>query len=196
MSVSWFEWTHGVGRGIADMTDIENAQEAGQRMARVIRQHRLRHPDVPIYLVGYSAGTHVCLEAAPSLEPNSIERMILLAPAVSADYDLRPALAATRDGIDAFISERDRLYLRLGTDLVGTADGERGAPAAGRVGFDTPPITDNDLNGARRLRQHFWHPSVAWTGNDGSHGGALSSAYVRSYVLPLFNPTGPDVARP
>lgn len=182
LTVTSFNWTHGVGRGIADMTDIEHAREEAEQLARLIRKHRDRDPNVPIYVVGYSAGAHVVLEATRWLEPKSIDRMILLAPAVASDYDLRPALAVSRDGIDAFISERDRLYLRLGTDLVGTADGQRGATAAGRVGFDVPA---NDPL-ARQLRQHAWQPSVAWTGNDGSHGGSLSPRYVRAYLLPLL----------
>jgi pimeloyl-ACP methyl ester carboxylesterase len=186
LTVTSFNWTHGVGRGIADMTDVEHAREEAEQLAGMIRRYRARDPNVPIYLVGYSAGAHVALEATRWLEPKSIERMILLAPAVASDYDVRPALAVSRDGIDAFISERDRLYLRLGTDLVGTADGQRGAAAAGRVGFDAPTVGASDPL-ARQLRQHPWNPSVAWTGNDGSHGGSLSGPYVRAYLLPLLD---------
>jgi Serine aminopeptidase, S33 len=187
LTVTSFHWTHGVGRGIADMTDIEHARDEAEQLAGMVRQYRARDPNMPIYLVGYSAGAHVVLEATRSLEQKSIERIVLLAPAVSSDYDLRHALAVSRDGIDAFISDRDRLYLRLGTDLVGTADGQRGAAAAGRVGFDMPNIGATDPL-ARQLRQHAWHPRVAWTGNDGSHGGSLSPAYVRAYLLPMFDP--------
>ncbi|HVK09926.1 MAG TPA: alpha/beta hydrolase [Gemmataceae bacterium] len=188
-SVSPFEWTHGVGRGIADMTDVEHSREAGRRMAAAIGRARERSPDTPIYLVGYSAGAHVCLEAARWLGPGSVERIILLAPAVAADYDLRPALAAARLGVDAFVSQRDRLELRLGTDLVGTADGKRGVPAAGRVGFDPPPGS----GAGSGLRQHPWSSTVAWTGHDGTHAGSLRPAYLRAYVLPLLDPA---TARP
>jgi predicted esterase len=189
VSVGPFEWTHGVGRGIADMTDVEHSREAGQRMAVVIGRARERYPDTPIYLVGYSAGAHVCLEAARWLGPGGVERIVLLAPAVAADYDLRPALVAARRGVDAFVSERDRLELRLGTDLVGTADGKRGVPAAGRVGFD--PAPGSGVGGG--LRQHPWTATVAWTGHDGTHAGSLRLAYLRAYVLPLLDP---DSARP
>ncbi len=133
------------------------------------------------------------LEAARRLGPGSVERIVLLSPAVAADYDLRPALAAAREGVDAFVSERDRLELRLATDLVGTADGKRGVPAAGRVGFDPPSQSGPDAVLGRRLRQHPWTPTVAWTGHDGTHAGSVRPEYVRAYALPLLDPTS---ARP
>lgn len=186
LAVLPFDWSHGRGQVLADMTDVEYAQEQGRRLAEHICRYRAGNPQSPVYLVGYSAGAHVALEAAGRLPPNTLERLILLAPAVAADYDLRPALAAARQGVDAFISERDRLYLGLGTGVLGTADGQRGVPAAGRVGFDPPAA---GLSG--RLRQHPWDPAVAWTGNEGTHAGTLRAAYLRAYVLPLLAAPGP-----
>lgn len=184
-----FEWTHGVGRGVADMTDVNHARIQAKRLAGHVGWYRTHWPHTPIYLVAYSAGTMVTLEAAQGLESNSVERIVLLAPAVSADYDLRCALFAARQGVDVFTSERDRLYLDFGTRLVGTADGKRGVPAAGRVGFDMPVTPNPDPLLTSRLRQHPWDPSVAWTGNSGDHDGALRSKYLRAYVLPLLTPS-------
>jgi len=180
-----FEWTHGRGRGIADMTDVAHAQAQGQRLAAVVQAYRAGWPGLPIHLVSHSAGSMVVLAAADVLPPDSVERIVLLAPAVSADFDLRRTLAAARQGVDAFTSERDRFWLGVGTRVVGTADGKRGADAAGRVGF-TPPALDLALAG--RLRQHPWDPSLAWTGNRGDHDGTLRAGYLRAYVLPLLLP--------
>jgi len=185
LAVHTFEWTHGTGRAVTDMTDLEHAQEQGRRLAEQIITYRATYPDVPIYLLGYSAGTHVTLEATRWLDPNSLERVILLAPAVSSEYDLSATLASARQGVDVYTSERDRLYLGTGIDIVGTADGLRGVPAAGRVGFEPPASLEANL--ARRLRQHPWNRNVAWTGNDGSHAGVLQSTYLRAYVLPLLS---------
>jgi len=184
LSIRTFEWTHGAGRAVTDMTDVEHAQEQGRLLAERIITYRATNPNTPIYLLGYSAGTHVTLEATRWLDPNSLERVILLAPAVSSEYDLSATLATARQGIDVYTSHRDRLYLGTGTDIVGTADGLRGVPAAGRVGFDPPAPLDPNLG--RRLRQHPWNRSVAWTGNDGSHAGPLQSTYLRAYILPLL----------
>jgi len=188
LCVRSFTWTHGIGRGVADMTDVEHARAQGQRLAAEIGALRATCPEMPIYVVAYSAGAHVALEAAHCLEPNSLERIVLLAPAVSADYDLRPALSAARQGVDAFTSKRDRLYLGLGVRVVGTADGKRHVPAAGRVGFDMPCSIDSDAGLANRLHQHPWDRGAVWTGNLGDHAGSLRPAHLRTYVLPLLTP--------
>ncbi len=179
------DWTHGPGLGVADMTDVEHSETEGQRLARQISDFRTRFPGMPIYIVAYSAGAQVALEATQRLEPDSLERIILLAPAVAADYDLRPALVAARRGVDAFTSERDGFYLGLATTIVGTADGEFGVPAAGRVGFDLP-LAGPDLALAGRLHQHPWDRSMVWTGYNGEHSGTLRPAFFRAYVLPLL----------
>jgi pimeloyl-ACP methyl ester carboxylesterase len=176
-----FDWTHGTGRGLADMIDTEHAREEGQRLAANIQWYRTYYPQMPVYLMGHSAGCNIMLEAARSLQPGSVEKMVMLAPAVSANYDLRQALAVSRCGIDVFTSERDTLILGFGTKLVGNADGVRG-PAAGRVGFDDNPTY------CGRLRQHPWDSSMASTGNLGGHSDSLMRRYLRAYVLPLLAP--------
>lgn len=190
--VSSFDWTHGVRRGVTDMTDVDHAREQGRRFAQHICQYRALNPGTPIYVLSYSAGTHVALEAARWLERDTLERMVLLAPAVSADYDLTHALAVSRQGVDAFTSTRDRLYLGLGTRMVGTADGKRGVPPAGRVGFDTPALDGPHAWLAGRLHQHPWESSVDWTGNTGRHAGSLQPEYFRHFVLPLLTTSLPS----
>jgi hypothetical protein len=185
-----FEWTHGIGRPFADMTDVEHARAQASQLAADIRHYRAVMPTTPISLVGYSAGTHVVLEATKGLEPDALERIVLLAPAVAADYDLAPAAARARHGIDVFTSRRDQLFLGLGTAFVGNADGTTGAPTAGRVGFDLPPLAGSQGVIAQRIRQHPWEPGVAWTGNLGGHSGTLRREYLRAFVVPLLSPPG------
>jgi hypothetical protein len=125
--------------------------------------------------------------AAESLPPGGVERVVLLAPSVSTDYDLRPALARSRQGIDVFYSRRDWLVLGLGMTFSGTTDRRLGA-AAGRVGF-RPVITDpGDRALYARLRQHEWEPDVAWTGHTGGHYGADEPGHVRARIVPLLVP--------
>lgn len=136
--------------------------------------------------MAHSAGAMVTLESTRWLLPDSVDRIILLAPAVSADYDLRQTLVPARLGVDVFTSKRDRFYLGLGTAVVGTADGKIGRPAAGRVGFDTSGTTSADILLLARLRQHPWDRSVNWTGNVGNHSGTLQPRFLKTYVLPLL----------
>jgi pimeloyl-ACP methyl ester carboxylesterase len=185
-----FDWTLGNNLGVADMTDTANARAQACRLAKEISAYRKTCPGMPIYVIAHSAGSMVALESTQHLPPDSVDRIILLAPAVSADYDLRRALGTARLGMDVFTSKRDRFYLGLGTALVGTADGKFGSPAAGRVGFDPPRVTLDDTALLGRLRQHPWDPSVSHTSNQGAHSDTLRPAFLRAYVLPLL--PGPE----
>ncbi len=189
LAVEEFDWSHGYGRVIADQTDYDHARCQGQRLAARVCAYRKSCPDGEVYLVGYSAGSGVVLAAAEALPPASIDRIILLAPSVSACYDLRRALQTSRQGMDVFHSRRDTLQLGLGTDIVGTADRMNG-PAAGRVGFAAQATTPEDAVLYRRLRQHAWDPAVAWTGNEGGHYGAYKPRFLAAYVVPLLRSCG------
>jgi hypothetical protein len=177
-----FDWTHGTGRGLADMTDTEHSRQEGLRLASHLVWYRTNYPQLPVYVLGHSAGCNIILEATRSLPANTVEHIVLLAPAVSAGYDLRHAVTVSKCGIDVFTSDRDVFILGFGTRIVGTADGVRGEAAAGKVGFDQAQMYGD------RLRQHAWDESVAWTGNLGGHSDSLMRGYLRAYVLPLLTP--------
>jgi hypothetical protein len=125
--------------------------------------------------------------AAESLPPDSLDRIVLLAPAVSSCYDLRRALASARRGVDAFTSDRDWFWLGVGTAVAGTPDGRRGL-VAGRAGFFPPVLWPGEEALASRLRQYPWTRDLAWTGNHGGHTGTIGPVFLRSCVLPLIEP--------
>lgn len=185
LRVDTFCWSHGRGRFLADQTDHCFHLEQGQCLANGIVSYKQACPCSAIYLVGHSAGTAVCLAAAERLPPGYVDRIVLLAPSVSACYDLRPALCASRCGIDVFTSRRDFWFLGLGTRIVGTAD-RRWSPGAGRVGFCANPETPTDAALYDKLRQYEWDPCQAWSGNGGGHNGPNHAEFMRAYVLPLF----------
>jgi hypothetical protein len=187
IAVQPFTWTHGQGRYLADQTDLCHAEEQGRRLAAEVVAVQQRCPGLPVSLLAHSAGSIVILEAAKSLPPDSLHRIVLIMPAVSAHYDLRPALRACRGSVEVFYSEHDRLQLLWGTGIVGTTDRRRDA-AAGRVGFRPCPVPDCDAPLFTRLRQHPWSPVVAWTGNAGGHSDAYHPQFLRAYVLPLLLP--------
>src|SRR5262249_54829266 len=162
---------HGLGRYVIDHVDHCNHLEMGRGLAERVLAYRRHYPCLRIYLIGHSAGCAVVLAAADRLPPDSVDRIVLLAPSVSPAYHLRPAVAASREGLDACVSDRDRVILGLAMRIVGTADGRAG-PAAGRVGFRPRPATPCDAALFGRLRQHTWHPAVSWTGHYGGHYGS------------------------
>ena len=181
-----FDWSHGRGRMLSDHLHHRNIVEQGERLAREVRTLKASRPDVPIYLVGHSAGSAVVLIAAESTPPGVIERVVLLAPSVSSCYDLRPALSRTR--IDAFSSRADWVILGLNMRLFGTTD-RRWTTTAGRVGFEQVGGEPCDMALYARLCQHVWDPSQAATGHKGGHYGSFESPnYLRANVLPLLAP--------
>jgi pimeloyl-ACP methyl ester carboxylesterase len=185
LRVEAVDWSHGWCRVYADQTDFAHARAQGRCLAERVAAYRRAAPAGEVYLVGHSAGCTVALAAVEALPPGYVDRVVLLSPALSADYDLRPALRSARCGVDVFSSERDWFYLGLGIGLVGTADRRWGA-ASGRVGFRPSPATLQDAALYAKLRQHPWNRCQAWTGNLGGHYGAQEPAFLRTFVLPLL----------
>jgi pimeloyl-ACP methyl ester carboxylesterase len=175
LCVEEVEWSHGYGRIVADQVDYANIRDNACCLAARI-----------IYLVAHSAGSAVVLIAAENLPPGSIERIILLAPAVSADYNLARALRTSCKGIDSFYSERDTITLGVGIALLGTTDRRWPVAAAGRVGFTPCVETPAEAILYSKLRQYPWDPSVIWTGNNGGHYATYQPCYLRHYVMPLL----------
>ena len=194
LCVEPFDWSYGPYRYRADEMDFRHAREAGCRLAARVAAYRQAYPDGKVYLVGHSAGSLVVLTAAEQLPPAAVERIVLLAPAVSSGYDLRPALCTARLGIDSFCSDRDWAVLGVGVGVIGTTD-RRWSPAAGRVGFKPVVGAPGDAALYAKLREHRWDPCVAWTGNEGGHFGSyLEPRYLHAYVLPLLAREAPAAA--
>ena len=187
LRVETFDWTHGYWRVLADHIDRDHALREGRDLAaRIIALHK-SCPRLTISLVGHSAGCLVVLAAAEALPPESVYRIVLLAPAVSAGHDLRPALACARRGIDVFYSKHDILYLGFAVRILGNTD-RAWTAAAGRVGFQPELAAPGDEVLFDKLRQYPWAPCLEWTGNEGSHFGAYQPGYLRAAILPLLLP--------
>jgi pimeloyl-ACP methyl ester carboxylesterase len=185
LRVETVDWSHGYGRVLADHLDTANHDCQAQRLAEEIITVRHTSPSQRIYLLAHSAGCIVALEAAERVPPGTIDSIILLAPSVSAQYDLRRALLATTGTIEVFYSERDWAALGIGTALVGTTD-RTWTAAAGRVGFEPVTRCPGDEALYTRLRQHPWDRCLSWTGNRGGHYGAYSPVFFRVYIMPLL----------
>jgi len=188
LRVERVEWSHGEGRFLIDHLDQRNLKLKAEALAREARLVQSRSPGSRICFVGQSAGCAVLLLAAEAMPADSVDRMVLLAPSVSSGYDLKPALRATREGIDVFYSERDWFVLGLGMAFSGTTDGQL-PPVAGRVGFRHIAENSSDEALYARLRQHPWRSEEEQTGRTSGHYGALEAKHVRSRILPMLAPT-------
>jgi pimeloyl-ACP methyl ester carboxylesterase len=180
-------WGHGFGRWFADLTDVANHQAQSRVVVEIVSGWLLENPSKPVFLVGKSGGTWIVVKALEDLPSGSVEAVVLLAAAISPDYDLSPALRAVKRELVSFWSPLDVVVLGIGTWIFKTTDRVRSV-SAGLVGFRRPKTLDDA--GERlyeRLRQVRWEPKMAKTGYFGGHVGPDSPAFLRRYVVPLLS---------
>jgi Serine aminopeptidase, S33 len=187
-SILVFPWGHGFGRWLADLTDVAHRDAMAQSIAESIARFKNDRPAEPVFVVAKSGGSGVVVKALERLDEHAVERVILLAPAVSPGYDLTLALRAVRCEMVVFWSPLDLIILGAGTRVFGTIDRVRTA-SAGLVGFKKPagsPIGDSQANPYDKLRQVRWRPDMASTGYLGGHLGPDCPLFLRKYVVPLL----------
>ncbi len=181
-------WGHGWGRWYADLSDVANRDANARSTAEAIRQFQSVQPGDPVFLVGKSGGAGVALKTLELLDDQIVERVILLAPAVSSGYDLTQALRAVRTEMVVFWSPLDVVILGAGTRVFGTIDRVK-TVSSGLVGFQIPRIGDStktDHPDYARLRQVRWRLEMAASGHFGGHFGPDSPWFLKKYVLPLL----------
>lgn len=184
-----FDWGTGSAAGLLiHLTDLQRNMAQARRLAQRIEQYQRAYPGRPVHLLGHSGGAGVALlvlEALPSY--SRITSAILLAAAISPQYDLRLALQRTQYAIYSFYCPQDWGFLGVGTGIFGTIDRAHG-PAAGAVGFRLPDGLDEA--GRRlyelRLRQIPWSLQMWRAGHHGGHLGWANRRFVRTWLAPLI----------
>jgi len=198
LAVSTVPWGHGFGRWHADLTRIANRDAWAGAIAAAASLFQERHPGRPLFLVAKSGGSGVVIKALERVAPGSIDRVVLLAPALSPTYDLTAALRGVRQKMVVFWSPLDLVVLGAGTRIFGTIDGIR-TVSTGMVRFRTPrpgeSVLVSELEGTAeessrqcytKLDQVRWRPAMMRTGYFGGHIGPDSPAFLRMYVAPLL----------
>jgi hypothetical protein len=179
-----FIWTHGKGSYLKDLRDTHNVARKADELAAQIKEQYAREPQRPIFLVAKSGGTGLALLAAEQLAPGTLERMILISAAVNPEYDLRPALRATRREVVSFYSKNDQVVLNWGTRTFGTIDRVYG-PGAGFRGFVVPKnLSAEDRAAYQRLVQIRWTPSMLMYGYVGTHSATSSPGFLIGELAP------------
>lgn len=157
----------------------ERNVETAASIAAEIAEWREQHPDDPFYLIGYSGGGGIAVLVADALPAGAqIDRLILVAPAISPGYPLESdVLPHVRDFIVNYASERD-LQVGWGTRTFGTIDREH-VDSAGAVGFA--------LNHPQVV-QWFWSPAARALGHRGNHVAYLGKDWQAAALLPALDP--------
>jgi hypothetical protein len=186
-----FPWGHGLGRWLSDLTDVPHRDRKAKLLAQIVLRFKERNPTDPVYLIAKSGGCAVVVEALEKLGENAVERVVLLAPALSPAYDLTAALRAVAKEMVVFWSPLDVFILGVGTRIFGTADRVRTA-GAGLVGFRIPASGSGQERARQyaKLNQVRWRVRMASSGYLGGHFGPDSPVFLRKYVVPLLR-SGP-----
>jgi pimeloyl-ACP methyl ester carboxylesterase len=167
-----------------DIRDQANHHFQGWRLACEVMSYREARPGCRVYLVSHSAGGAVVLAACRWLPADSVDRILLVAPGVSPDYDLRRALEVSRLGIDLFFHRSDRILNWAGRKF-GTTEGTPG-PTAGEVGFVPLIASPQDQLLYQKLRQIPYRWEFTDSGHQGGHLGYARLAFLNRYVLPML----------
>jgi pimeloyl-ACP methyl ester carboxylesterase len=149
------------------------------QIAADLAQWRRAHPDEKLYVVGYSGGGGMVTVVTAALPDDvHIDRLILVAPAISPDYPLvERVLPHVNDFAANFASALD-LQVGWGTRTFGTIDRKYTA-SAGAVGFE---IADP------KLLQRLWSADDIPYGHFGNHLSYLSGRWQDAKLLPTLDP--------
>ena len=178
-----WNWTGRLGRISALWAHARQRAQA-RLIADRVRELRSVSPATQLVLVGHSAGTGLVIMALEDLPSGSqVDEVVLLAPALSRNYDLTRALRHVHGHADVFYSERDTLVLAVGTFLFGTVDGVHGE-AAGHGGFVKPRRASDGAYA--KLAVHPFSNDRWLYGDDGGHEGILAPGVAAGLVAPLL----------
>lgn len=186
-TITCYDWT-AADPGLHALADsVRHAQQA-ERVAAMVAKIRREQPDRPVYLIGHSGGAGIAVWALERLPPGvTIRSLILLAPALSPTYDLRPALAHVEDRAYALVSEHDPVLAM--TRWFGTID-RVNEEAAGRVGF-TPP---EGVQAYDKLVEMPYRIEWMRYGHIGDHIGMMMPHFAAAVIAPLIAPPSGEAA--
>ena len=162
---------------------IQRNRAKGAELAARIMAYQDRYPGRPIYLVANSGGAGPAMFAVEMLpEDRPVDGVVLLAGAISCDYDLKPVLKRTRKGILNCYSRKDWVILGLGTRLFGTSD-RQFKDACGFAGFKIPSNLNGDEALYGKLKQIAWTPElISECDHWGTHACSSAESFVTRYV--------------
>ena len=157
----------------------ERNAETARRMSREIVRWRRDHPEELLYIFGYSGGGGMATLIVSELpEDVTVDRVVLLAPAISPDYPMKEhVLPRVTEFVANYASTVD-VQVGWGTRMFGTIDGVE-SDSAGVVGFSAvhPDIL-----------QWHWSESDRVYGHRGNHRAYLGPRWQSAFLLPVLDP--------
>jgi pimeloyl-ACP methyl ester carboxylesterase len=178
-----YDWTEH-DPGLSALWSRHRNDKEAQKVADKIQQIVKDDPNARITLTAHSGGNGIAVWALEKLPDDvKVQAMVMLASALSPQYDLSAALRHVRGKVYVFHSEYDSVVLGAGTRAFGTIDGVRD-DASGRIGFTMPAAGDADQYA--KLKQYPFDKSWMRLGNLGDHIGTLEPRFAEKILAPLI----------
>jgi len=181
-----YDWSKGPGgMFVGDLMDQSRNRAVAHDLASTVATYVAAMPERPVTLIGHSGGAAVvvwALEAMP--ERCRVDRVILLAPALTPTYDLSPALKRVGERMYVMYSPADVGLMAAGTFAFGTMDGAHSV-SAGLKGFELPADAA-DRAQYTKVRQVPWTLDLAKSGHLGGHMGWTTTRFAREFLGPIL----------
>lgn len=183
-AVEIHDWRSFRGWNPLHLATVRKNRQQAHHISLRLQQYRCEFPGRPISLIGHSAGAGIALFVMEKL-PKSflVDHVILLAAAVSRNYEAYQLAKSTSGGIWNFSSRHDLPVVGLGTLIFGTID-RRHAVSAGALGFAPAPSESGKTSMLREVR---YSSGMVRSWNFGGHFGCTNSAFVERHVAPIIN---------
>ena len=184
------DWTTGTpALMLVHLRASQRNQKQAEQLAAKIVQYQDEFPGRPVNLIGHSGGGGMAVLTLAALpEDRKVDSAILLAAAISPDYDLRTVLPKLDRGLWNFSSAvGDAALLVAGTTTFGTIDGKH-TPSAGAVGFRLPAnasAAERQLYASKLFEQPY-QTRMAINGNLSDHFGCLNPLFARNELAPIL----------
>lgn len=182
------DWGTSPFQPIENLTNLKANIRRAERIAARLTELRRQRPDQPLVLLGKSGGGGLAVMAVERLpEDVKIDRLILIATAISQQYDLAKVRAHCKDKVICFYSPVDGI-VAWGTLLFGTID-RHNAISVGHSGFVDRA---GRLRHEDKLEQISWEPSWILAGHHGGHTGYRGRQWIKQYLAGCIDPALAD----
>lgn len=181
-------WETGKGLMADQKASLAYKRSKAREAAAMIEGYRKDHPNAPVGILGFSAGTAeavFALEALP--EDSHVHHVVLLGASISHDYDLTEALKRVKHKLHIITSPHDRM-LSLAMPLSGTADRKYHDAGAGIKGFTLPPNASEETRRlyAEKIVTIPYSKDFRKDGDAGHHFDNVKEDFIRDHVAPLL----------
>jgi hypothetical protein len=181
-------WETGKGLMADQKASVAYKRAKAKEAAAMIQDYRRDHPDAPVGILGFSAGTAEAvftLEALPEDVP--VHHVVLLGASISRDYDLTRALKRVKHKLHIVTSPHDHMLSTL-MPLSGTADRKFHDPGAGIKGFILPPGATEETRRlyAEKIVTIPYSKDFRKDGDEGHHFDNVKEDFIRDHVAPLL----------